>query len=199
MIEALRDEIVETQKGRLDLFKWKLIISASLAAIGLGFGSDLAVKAGQATLATLAATAQPRDPDPIFSSMHLTLCLIPLACSYVDLLCVNLQLRMLVIGRFFEAFPDKKLPEIHFMKLYEIFCATNRNAYCLDDLAQFWSTAFVSLLIVIAGCFHYESDRRTFYALIVFGLAGVLLTFLIRNRYHKLHLRIMNHDLIGYK
>jgi hypothetical protein len=33
----LRDEIIESQKARTDLFKWKIILVAALGAIALGF------------------------------------------------------------------------------------------------------------------------------------------------------------------
>ena len=36
-VASLRAEIIESEKARIDLLKYKLVVVASLAAIGLGF------------------------------------------------------------------------------------------------------------------------------------------------------------------
>ncbi len=76
----LRDEIVESQKTRVDLLKWKIILAATLGAVALGFEGT------------------PPSAAP-FSHEYL-LCLIPLICLYVDLLCAHLNLRIMVIARY---------------------------------------------------------------------------------------------------
>ncbi len=76
----LRDEIVESQKTRVDLLKWKIILAATLCAVALGFEGT------------------PPSAAP-FSHEYL-LCLIPLICLYVDLLCAHLNLRIMVIARY---------------------------------------------------------------------------------------------------
>jgi len=81
----LRDEIVESQKVRSDLFKWKILLVATLGAIALGFSSEPANAASV----------------PSFDHLYL-LCLIPLVGLYVDILCSHLNLRILVIGRYFQ-------------------------------------------------------------------------------------------------
>jgi hypothetical protein len=40
MIDKLRDEIIESQKAKTDLLKWKLILVAGIGAAVLGFGSS---------------------------------------------------------------------------------------------------------------------------------------------------------------
>ncbi len=47
---GLRDEIIESQKARADLFKWKIILVAAIGAAVLGVGDPLAggKAAGQA-------------------------------------------------------------------------------------------------------------------------------------------------------
>ena len=67
MIRDFRTEIVEAQKGRTDLLKWKLILVAALGALGLGINGFS------------------KDAKPALS-LDLALCLIPLVCVYVDLL-----------------------------------------------------------------------------------------------------------------
>jgi hypothetical protein len=171
MIETLKLEIIESQKSRLELFKWKLIISAGLGIFGLGIGPGL--------------TQPVSTYEPIFSSMHLVLCIIPLACNYVDLLCVNIQLRMLVIGKFFEEISEKTSSEVPFFKLYEAYCSNHRYAYSLDDLAQFGSTIIVSSLIIAVGCIHWNQSR-TFLTLTTFGALGMILTFLTHKTYRRL-------------
>jgi hypothetical protein len=85
----LRNEIIESEKARADLFKWKIVLVASLGAIALGLESAL----GGEDAAT-------KDP-PITHTY--VLCLIPLVCLYVDLLCSHLNLRIMVIGRYFQS------------------------------------------------------------------------------------------------
>jgi hypothetical protein len=75
MIEAFKNEIIEAERSRTDLLKWKLILVAALGAIGLGINSP-------------GSTLQPT------LSLHLVLCLIPLVCVYVDLLCSHLGMRI---------------------------------------------------------------------------------------------------------
>ena len=40
MIEKLRDEIIESQKARTELMKWKLILVAAIGGASLGIGSN---------------------------------------------------------------------------------------------------------------------------------------------------------------
>jgi hypothetical protein len=173
MIEIFRSELIEAEKSRLDLFKWKLIISAALAGIGLGFVPDNQVY-----------------PKSIFSSMHLVLCIIPLACNYVDLLCVNLQIRILMIGKFFKEIKDEDIEGISLIKTYETFCEDNSHVFSLDDIAQFWSTYFVSILVFAVGLYHLSIEPSTFLLLSGSGIIGIFLTFIIFKKYCKLCAKI---------
>lgn len=77
-MEILRQEIIETQKARSELIKWKLLLVSALAAAGLGFaesGSD--------------------------NNKEVLLCCIPFVCVYVDAQYVNLSLRIMGIATFF--------------------------------------------------------------------------------------------------
>src|SRR2546421_9370237 len=73
------NEIIEAQKIRSDLLKWKIIVVAALGATGLGLSTQ-----------SLAYT-------------DLVLCCIPFVCAYLDLLCRHLSLRIRVISRPWEA------------------------------------------------------------------------------------------------
>jgi hypothetical protein len=73
----LYQEVIENEKGRLDLFKWKVVLVAGLGAAASGLVGTKPVL-------------------PV-----LPLALIPLVCVYVDLLSLDLTLRICVISRYF--------------------------------------------------------------------------------------------------
>ncbi len=72
----LPEEIIETEKSRSDILKWKLVLVAVLGAVGLGLSGK--------------ANASP-----------LVLAMIPFVCVYVDLLCCNCNIRTIVIGTYY--------------------------------------------------------------------------------------------------
>lgn len=74
LIPVLRNEIVESEKARIDFLKYKLIVVGAIGVVGLGL----------------------KDQAPY----PLVLMLIPLCCLYVDILCYHNTLRILVIGQF---------------------------------------------------------------------------------------------------
>jgi len=84
MIESLRSEIMEAQKARIDLLKWKIILIAALSAVGFGISRDT------------------QGPVPVLLGF------IPLVCAYVDVLCVHNDLRILVIARFLRTSAEAK-------------------------------------------------------------------------------------------
>lgn len=96
--EKLPDEILEAQKTRSELLRWKLLLCAALGSAGLGLASGAS------------------------ASFIGLLALIPLACTYVDLLCTNINLRMIFIGRHLSAEGDP----------YELFVEKHRIVYCLQ-------------------------------------------------------------------
>ena len=91
---GLRDEIIESQKARADLFKWKIILVAAIGAAVFDVGDPLASgkAAGQA------------GQDDIVSKREYLLCLVPLVCVYTDILCAHMNLRIRVIGQFLREF-----------------------------------------------------------------------------------------------
>ena len=75
-MDLLRTQVIETQKARSDLMKWKLILVAGLGTFGLGLGNIA------------------RGP------CYPILCLVPFVCNYVDALCAHLSIRIQAIGDF---------------------------------------------------------------------------------------------------
>ena len=144
----LRDEIVESQKARCDLLKWKLALVAGLGTVGLGLG-DYA----------------PKEPG---YSHHYVLCLIPLVCVYVDLLAKHMTLRIMVIGCFRGHRAAGKNGEPDSIEsLYEKFAGRAREMpFPSDDslerdlhrgnlLVRFWMRRIVSM-----GKRKYRMKRR---------------------------------------
>jgi hypothetical protein len=127
--DSLRTEIVESEKARIDLLKYKLVAIAALGSIGLGFGAEV---------------KGPHLIDPAF-----VLCIVPIACAYIDLLCWHNTLRILVIAKFLQSQPDP----------YEAFIARKVNGlpggvrrfFDLEDAALFWSTFVPSLVLLLWG------------------------------------------------
>lgn len=75
--DKLPDEIIDAHRTRANFLQWKLVIVAALGAAGLGLSkADAVDKTG-------------------------LLALIPLVCAYVDLLCSNLNMRIILIGNHF--------------------------------------------------------------------------------------------------
>jgi hypothetical protein len=72
----LRDEVVENQKARIDLFKWKIILIAGIGAASAGIGGFQAVR-----------------PALLFA-------LIPWVCVYVDFLSRDQSLRIVTITEY---------------------------------------------------------------------------------------------------
>lgn len=159
----LRDEIVESQKVRADLFKWKIILVATLGSLALG------IESGRSSGDPATAVAAP-------ASHQYLLCLIPLVCLYVDILCSHLNLRILVIGRYLQyvaAVSESATPAV----AYEQFVEGARNltasmvrrgraqrrarraanpgrsfnVFSFEDLAQHFSSSVLSLFVIAWG------------------------------------------------
>lgn len=121
VIGSLRTEIVESEKARIDLLKWKIILIAALGAVGFGIGKDT------------------------HSARPVLLGFIPLVCAYVDVLCVHNDLRILVIASFLRT-PTQTNREA---KAYERLCEAQRLTFALEALALIWTTVVFSLLVAL--------------------------------------------------
>jgi hypothetical protein len=172
MIEAFKNEIVEAEKSRMDLLKWKLILVATLGAIGLGLNST-------------------SSTSKVLSSLHLILCLIPLVCVYVDLLCKHLQIRILAISYFFQySEPRASIDEVSLFHRYEEFCEKVRtdrhqdDAFSLEDWAQQWSTIFLSVFVMVAALI-LKLQQLDLLALMFSGVCGLWFTWQLNRTYDK--------------
>jgi len=165
----LRDEIVEAQKARVDLLKWKIIMVATLGALALGL-----------TEKTAPTSSDPTNGSPL--GHEYLLCLIPLICLYVDILCSHQNLRIMVIGRYFQYAAAKRgYAAPTFEAEYEQFAESARgltpslmklgkerqekrreveepkghertfSVFSYEDLAQHLSSAILSLFVFMWG------------------------------------------------
>lgn len=121
LVGKLRDEIIESQKARVELTKWKAILMATIGAAAFGLG-------------------QPKD-----TGFPALLALLPPACLYVDILCMHHDMRMMVIGVFLRQ--DVSVPEG--VKRYEDFCEHFRYLFGLENLALTGTTVMVAILVIV--------------------------------------------------
>src|SRR5271165_6316276 len=130
---GLRDEIIESQKARADLFKWKFISVAAIGAAALGVGAASSTAAGK--------------PEYL-------MCLVPLVCVYIDMLCYHMNLRIMVIGQFLRVSPHRAamIDETQDQK-YETFVhkvrrLPNMDPFVFEEFALYWSTRLLSALVI---------------------------------------------------
>ena len=174
-ISALREEIRESEKVRMDFLKYKLIAVGTIGSIGLGFSKNGNI---------------------------IILSLIPLVCLFVDILCYHNNLRIFVIASFLKKKKDpyEKFVADLFVKSVE---AGKSDCYVfkLEDYALLWSTLIVSLLIFFIGiiklalldesicsCDFKEllfGKQSSYFYLIISSLIGIISTIIINRDYKK--------------
>jgi hypothetical protein len=164
-METLREEILQAQRVRSELLKWKLGLVGALGGAGLGF----------------AGTTQLRHAD-------LVLAAIPPVCVYVDLLCRHLSLRILVIGRFAAGSADDEGSGAAFAA-YERFVERaralpstrgTRSVFALEDWALSGSSYALSAAIAAYGLYLWSAFSVPF---VVSGVVGIVATWLARRLY----------------
>ena len=165
LMDKLRDEIIESEKTRNDLLKWKLILVAALGAAGLGIGSQ-----GAKDLVVLLA-------------------LVPVVCLYVDALCFHAELRILAIASFLRMLPATELE-----RQYENHCKANRRHFSLEGWALLGTTVALSLAVFVVGQGHgrqYGVDPGPAGIVLTWAggsgaVAGLVFFFFFRGRSRKL-------------
>jgi hypothetical protein len=137
MAKQIRDALIENQKTRTDLLRWKMILVAAIGAAASGAGGI----------------------DP--SHCSLLFSLIPLVCVYVDLLSRDQTLRILSITRYlqmdkpgvsYEAFAGygDKVPIVGRREAFRArSCTSNKTDFAL--IAQDMSTLGILLILVFIG------------------------------------------------
>lgn len=164
-MESLRTEVIESEKLRADLLRWKLILVAAIGGVGLGLSET--------------------DVDNTILPMPLLICLIPFVCVYVDLLARHLNLRILAIGEFlYRASVDRDDMEAMLTKEYERFCNEVRSIFELETWALKGSSIFLSILVMLLGLLvtDLETLRSVF---VVSGLLGIVAAWTIDELYKK--------------
>lgn len=183
-MDTLRSQIIETQKTRSDLMKWKLVLVATLAsAAGIGtIGIDT------------------NQEKKIFFEARYLLCFIPLICVYVDALYTHLSLRIRIIGEFFYRCKPKNKCECCDHE-YEHFLnhLGQKNPYKpFESFVLHWSTIFLSVLVLLYGLYLIlqkhdlvknvlekpvleKQDSPIDVMLILAGLIGIFATYLIKH------------------
>jgi hypothetical protein len=161
---VLRQEIIEAEKTQADYLKWKLISVAGIASIFLSF--------------------------KVVNSYDLSilLCLIPLICTYVDLISVHLMLRIVVIGTYLRKTKQELgQPDYIDVKDYETFVSnilgevrsSPLSPFGLELTAIHGSTLILSVIILIYGYKLASSNASLAYLYFVSGFIGIIFTILI--------------------
>lgn len=159
-MEELRAEILEAERVRSDLLKWKLVLVAGLGAVGLGLNPDT-------------------------KTVPLVLIGVPLVCAYVDLLCRHLILRVHVIAQFIRDPGDEPsdaaaAAKQRLLQEYERFVQTKRSVFGFENWALFGSSTVLSVVVGAWGIYlHGDTKRWWAEALIASAVAGLVLTVAI--------------------
>jgi hypothetical protein len=202
-MDSLRNEIVESQKMRIDLMKWKLILVAVIGAVGLGLNA--------------------KSPRPHINT-NLLLCLIPFVIVYVDLLCQHLLLRIYVISKYLSELADRgKTDEI---TVYEHFAQNARrilpdgqkthqlNVFRIEDFAVTTSSNIILILLIIYAVFLCplandtvqpvvftsflpKTAGRCLTPLIIvfFSLSGLVITGILNSSYKKRRKSVLGNEI----
>ncbi len=136
-MDTLKKELLQAQKTRDDLMKWKLGVVSAVSAAALGF-------TGRST----------------GNHSSLALCVIPLACCYVDLLCRNLSIRTKLLSAFMSE-ESKNLvvtADELFEAFYQDFDRRRGRRDALEGLALVISTVTLSALVPLIGLVVHPSD-----------------------------------------
>jgi len=162
---ALRNEIIDAHRSAADFLKWKLIAVASVASVGVGFWAP--------------ATGQLPDA-------RLIICLIPLICAYVDMVHLDLAVRVQLIATFLRNCRDP----------YENYVDQLRgradNPFDADMNAVHGSSIIASVILLVAGIIGSSRSWSRFHvdSFITSGVLGIVATAFLRNVYESRKKRI---------
>jgi hypothetical protein len=148
--EALRTEIVESQKTQAEFIKWKLIAVGAIASISLGLTGSTAA-----------------SPDP--NGLRLLLCGIPLVCAYVDFVSLHIMMRIVAIGAFLR----------HSGSAYEGFIFRTRESGAnpfVFETAALHGASFVFNAVLIGLSFADLGPEWISKAYLLAGILGLLFT-----------------------
>lgn len=165
----ISQEVIESQKSRSELLKWKIIVVSILATVGLGVSKDI-------------------------EKLELAFCLIPLVCGYVDALCLHLNLRIFSIGKWHKLDVGKNLnSEFVYMQHYEEFIqrAYECGAYRLEKLTILFSSLIINILIAVVPYLNIAElniiNKKTVSS---FGVFGIIVTIALNTYLQRTKARI---------
>jgi len=171
---SLRQEILESQKARMDFLKFKLVAIAVLGAAALGLqGTESAGSLGE-------------DIDFI-------LCILPFVCIYVDFICYHNNIRVFIIAQYLQQSGDEYET---FLKQLSSGKSQKKGTdyyFKLEDFVIFYTSLFVAFLIIIYGLVKYKPAISGFdislgnklpYFLIS-GVIGFVIPFISKYMYEK--------------
>ncbi len=150
----LRDEILESQRASAEMSKWKLVGAAGLFAMGLGLSDG-----PKHSLIVIAA--------------------IPLVCLYVDIVCTQHWVRIVIIGSYLRRMGSA-------FREYEMVVerARARQLYHLENWARLYTTgAILTAVFAIGTWLFFSTDKvkwHTGFTLMALSAAGVLGSVLLR-------------------
>ena len=170
-MDKLRDEVIQAQKIRADLIKWKLVLVAALGASGLGLGRSNT------------------ENGLSRESWYILLALIPLVCTYVDIAARHLNIRMLVIGDFMKTYAKTHPAESSVLCAYELHCEGlhKKGIFELENSILTYSSAFLSILVIVAALYLLYQPAQPVLnlaqpvpiLLVVSGLLGLLSAYFV--------------------
>ncbi len=164
-MDSLRQEMIEAQKRRADIIKWKLVLVSVLAATGLGLTNS-----------------------PSVPYIELVLCCIPFVCAYVDILCHHQGLIIIVIAEFIRSRAKTKADNSDIAE-YEEFALRVRqishgkgkiSAYDLERRNLKWASILFSASIAVYAATQY---KQTSVPIFISGISGVFLSLWVQRSY----------------
>jgi hypothetical protein len=167
-VSALRLEIVEAQKSRTDLMKYKLVVAAALGAVALGVGPAAGAK-----------------------QVPYVVGIIPLVCLYVDAVCDHNDIRMMIIGRYLRS---EGLPYFG----YETLAQHLRTRFSLERVALDWSSLSISSGLLCFGLVYAtrpQSDWTLVWITTTSGALGLFLTLALRRNHRRIMEEISGIDI----
>lgn len=179
-ISGLRSEILESQKARIDLLKFKLIAIAALGSVGLGLG-EYSKQTG---------------------NIDIILCIIPFVCIYIDFLCYHNTMRILVIGQFL-AYSDDAY-EQYLPELGKNNGKSNGAGYYfeLEDFSLEWSSCVISVFVAIYGVYISDANILSFQKICFIAeiiISSTFIFYLLKSKksgyYKELKIKHKNHPI----
>ncbi len=189
-MSQLNTEIIETQKSRYDLLKWKIIVFAALSATGLGLSN------------------KPK------SYADLVLCCIPFICAYIDMLWYHLSLRNVAIGYFRRKMSahrkDNHDPDSTpfdgeytlYQEWYEEFIEDAKGTYRLEKLCVYLSSVMISMILIVLSTLDFFTKEIGFnhkLLILISGLFGICFAVITKKLHGSSIKKIISTEISGSK